>query len=1045
MPTVTSAPGLVTAINEAEAPEGSLLEANNCVIRNKDVIEPRRGFAAYPYTFGGATARAKQAFVYQDKLHVQHSAGGSLLSGTISYDTGANFADYSGSYIGPDEPLLRMKSVSFRNNLYMTTTNGVYKISNVGNTPQTAGVPQALGYISHNTGNLATGVASPGVTKLATAGGGFVTVTNTDFATQFVTNEKIFCTSSDVDFTSGTKTVTSTSGTGFTYRDPVGGATGPAINPVYFQTQPLVDSSGFLADGNHCAYRFVLDLPDNNQQILLGPPSDKFVVANIDGTVGWVTAQSKNVQLRIGLPSGLPANARLWIYRTEQVPTSIPTSEDMYKVYERALTAEDLTRRLVVIKDIVIDALLEEPLYTSPTFEGILGANFAPPKAKDVNSWSNRLWFSNTTSPYEIVIRMLAVPTSAASNYTMDFYEPGPLGNQRLYFEDSVSATYTEMNFVLIVNDPTKSVSQNIEQTSRNIVTAINKYFTNLNAFYESGEGDPPGIIRIRSVNNLPIIVSFKVGNTSLSQRDIFDPVLPIFSENEPGFWTVDLIRNNNIVTATFTGGSVNVLIPGEQVTIPAGVPDFPAGTFTVLNVTDSTITYAQAGVNASASSVSIGYAGPFTDGTFTQEVVVNRLFYSKQQQGEAVPLLNYIDVGAPGKQILRIIPLRERLYVFKEDGIFTVAGEYPFRVDLLDDTARLLAADTCAIVGNQIFCLTSQGVVSVGESGVAIVSRSWENELLNQIQDITYIDSLTGSKGIAYSWGCGYESERSYFLQIGQFGNDRVYVYNYLNRVWTRWVRSQRWGLVHPKTDRLLFGAQSNNFVFQERKTASYNSLDYCDLKITGTLGSADDTNYPISGSLVIGGPPVEVGDIVYCGISSDPSGNFYANENVGVVTNIVSGIVYFDYLIYDEGFSAYVGQPIQIYKKYPVTLKWNALNIGAPAVVKQFDEWSPIFNVRTFRNATVEFSSDAQDMPGFNVTNTVVGSPFFNDGRSNQLLSTSRINPVSKRVAIPRNQQRCTNLIVTLTINEAMAYWRLLGFNYEAKPISPLANRKK
>ncbi len=68
MPSVNNAIGLFTAINETEAPEGSLLQADNCVIRTKGIIEPRRGIAGIGYTFAGSSDRAEQGFFYQDIL-----------------------------------------------------------------------------------------------------------------------------------------------------------------------------------------------------------------------------------------------------------------------------------------------------------------------------------------------------------------------------------------------------------------------------------------------------------------------------------------------------------------------------------------------------------------------------------------------------------------------------------------------------------------------------------------------------------------------------------------------------------------------------------------------------------------------------------------------------------------------------------------------------------------------------------------------------------------------------------------------------------------
>jgi hypothetical protein len=743
----------------------------------------------------------------------------------------------------------------------------------------------------------------------------------------------------------------------------------------------------------------------------------------------------------------------------------------MYKIYERALSAEDLSRRVVLIKDIVLDSLLTEVLYTAPSAETSLAANYEPSYAKDIASWSNRLWFANTKGVYNKSIRIIGeLPDSCLFRIT----------------QFNTNATTTSFDVVGKTNKtdlgpvnnffiPTSgSTSTRLRETASNAVNSINAFSTNtfINAFYDEDEDTGIGFIRLESLTNLPFTISYRpTAPPSVSTGDtrvFIDPILPLrtsAADTAFSYSTITLARASNLVTASIT---THAFIVGDSITVSAADASFN-GTFTVTSTTADTLTWAQTAANASTTGT-VSFVGPFTEGSATQETNVNRVFYSKLQQGEAVPLLNYIDIGAPGKQILRIVPLRERLYVFKEDGIYTVAGEYPFRVDLLDDTAKLLAADTCAIVGNQIFCLTSQGVVSVGESGVSIVSRAWETDLFIQIQKRLYDRERGVSDYLNFSWGCGYESDRNYLFQIGRDVTATVYVYNYLNKTWTTWIRSQNWAAIHPIKDKLYLGIGFNtnirNTIQIERKTLTDFSCDYCDDKLEATIVSVSGSDSQGRANVVVisgtSTATVAVGDIIYAenAILSAPPGYYselvvavnddptLADVIVALVTSVTYGggntTLGIEYVsnntAYDFNFAL---APLYVYKKYPVTLKWNAFNAGAPAIVKQFDEWSPIFNSRTFRDATVSFGADSQS--NNDITNVVTASPFFNDGRVTQELSTLRINPISKRVAVPRNQQRCTNLTVTFVVNEACAYWRLLGYNYEAQGVGPLTGRKK
>ena len=95
------------------------------------------------------------------------------------------------------------------------------------------------------------------------------------------------------------------------------------------------------------------------------------------------------------------------------------------------------------------------------------------------------------------------------------------------------------------------------------------------------------------------------------------------------------------------------------------------------------------------------------TDNASTNDENPNRIYFSKLQQPEAVPLLNYVDAGSRGVEILRIIPLRDSVFVIKEDGLFRIIGEDPssLRISLFDNTVKLLSIESAVEINNQIYC----------------------------------------------------------------------------------------------------------------------------------------------------------------------------------------------------------------------------------------------------------------------------------------------------------------------------------------------------
>lgn len=209
-----------------------------------------------------------------------------------------------------------------------------------------------------------------------------------------------------------------------------------------------------------------------------------------------------------------------------------------------------------------------------------------------------------------------------------------------------------------------------------------------------------------------------------------------------------------------------------------------------------------------------------------SNEEFKNRVYYSKFQQPESVPILNYFDVGAKDKAILRIFPLRDSLFVFKEDGLYRISGEaIPFNLSLFDSSCIIVAADSVSAIDNVIYVWTRQGVSSVTESGVRNVSRPIDVDLL-PLASTNYSNFSTST------WGVGYESDKSYTVFTVSKTSDtyatRGYKYNSLTNSWTTVEKAYISGVVNPADDKMYVGLGDTNFIEQERKT--FSREDYAD-----------------------------------------------------------------------------------------------------------------------------------------------------------------------------------------------------------------------
>ena len=215
-----------------------------------------------------------------------------------------------------------------------------------------------------------------------------------------------------------------------------------------------------------------------------------------------------------------------------------------------------------------------------------------------------------------------------------------------------------------------------------------------------------------------------------------------------------------------------------------------------------------------------------------------NRVYYSKFEQPEAVPVNvltgNFIDIGSEEKSILRIFPLRDSLFVFKEDGLYRLSAETePFTVALFDSSCILAAPDSVAVSQNLVYCWTTQGISTASESGVAIASRPIDTEVL-RLQSANYPDFTTATFGI------GYESDNSYLVWTVSKPSDayatQAFRYSSLTGTWTKYTKTNNCGVLNPVDDRLYLGLPTESYIEQERK--SFTREDYADRQYDFSIG---------------------------------------------------------------------------------------------------------------------------------------------------------------------------------------------------------------
>lgn len=359
------------------------------------------------------------------------------------------------------------------------------------------------------------------------------------------------------------------------------------------------------------------------------------------------------------------------------------------------------------------------------------------------------------------------------------------------------------------------SPAQAVDATARSFQNVVNRNSSeDVYIYYLSGLSDVPGKMLIEG-RTLSAGQFYIIANNA-AVGDSFDP-----SITPTHFISGNTVANPTVVTTTANHGLVSndraVIAFSSSTPLINGlktVTNLSATTFSVpVNVTVAGTT----GVLINADSAVIS----------DNETKGNRVYFSKLNQPEAVPLVNYFDVGSQENAVSRIYPLRDSLFVFKEnEGLYRISGETaPFNLALFDSTCNLIAADSVSPLNNNIYCWTDEGIEAVSESGIDTVSRDIDNIIL-KLGSAVYENFKT------VTWGIGYQSDQAYIVYTNAMRTDDVatigWRYNLLTEKWTTIDKSETCGIVKGSDDKLYMGAGDLNFIDQERK--NFDRTDYAD-----------------------------------------------------------------------------------------------------------------------------------------------------------------------------------------------------------------------
>jgi hypothetical protein len=289
-------------------------------------------------------------------------------------------------------------------------------------------------------------------------------------------------------------------------------------------------------------------------------------------------------------------------------------------------------------------------------------------------------------------------------------------------------------------------------------------------------------------------------------------------------------------------------------------------------------------GVIFSAATTSPGVRFPDGSTSSTDDYVPGGVSWSKPDQPEAVPDVNFAPVGDANRAVLGFSVHRDAMIIYKEDGAYICrdgGGSQP-SFDLLDASVVCIAPATIGVVSNLAYALCTRGLLQVSEQGTALMSFPIWEEL-----DKLYRQS---TNGMANAYAIAHESERLYILALPASANEATSSLQYVLRVpdaesplpkWTRWkLPGTTHGCAVPRGNQLLLGQINANVnepgLLLERR-GNVVSLDYYDAfaalvglvaPVSGTLSSvpfAGDLRSSIGTGDILSYNPGGIGTKVY------------------------------------------------------------------------------------------------------------------------------------------------------------------------------------
>jgi len=787
-------------------------------------------------------------------------------------------------------------------------------------------------------------------------------------------------------------------------------------------------AENWLADTDFAGYRLVYRRTIGTYTVRSAPSGRLY----IENTTGGGTARAVSVACPLDTSTfpagtafgafGVKAGDVVEVYRTRS--STVPeVGEEFALAAERTLTAADITAQTVAIYDGTPDNQLGALLYTNPSQLGDLQANDRPPLAEEIAHYKGSMFYANiTTRAY----RVLALKNRWAFRLWGNIVAiAGDVGVSGSTIIDNISGIEFSAGrpgirrgqLVLEVGQTLGSAGVHIPWgTTVADVTGADSIVLSA-AVTGSGVGVALVFCDTFDIDGDTFFAYTSESTTNLSGFYRF------IGDAETGRNTREMLQSLAYIANSVSAADVSVLSSSvDQGEILIGNPSTTAIPIAITNEGWTPIAPSLPGTQTSAEHA-VMY-------DVESERRAGRVYWSRADRPDAVPVVNFADVGDGDIPVRRLLPTRDALWICKDDGIYRLTGDGAdagWRIDKQSD-ARIVSARCADVLGSTGIVWTDAGLLTLEQTIGPRIDDPVSADLDAFAARVRAVPDDMG----AFVRASRANREIYVGCPVGGGGTDKsetVHVVNADTRAWTTWnlalrdvvdVDGSLW-IARPGTGFEGFGLAMERI----------GGILCADLSYAITLEAGETLSYEATAG---SGWTPAVGDLVVR--TTEPT-------SYAFVTEIGAGGEF-------ELSAALTTGAGVAYTSYGSVIEWVAKTGGQPGAMKFWRSiavyWESLFGATTAYQYSVGFKTE--NRPTTDATDVQVVSLVRDPDLSQFLLSAALgsgplFEPLAIQSYVPRNHSLGAMLRPRIEIRQAGVCWRLSSLVVEGEMVGTALRR--